>query len=70
VQTPRLPFCREQQRSRRTVAEPTAAFGPPGSTGEENISVIAAPIAPGFRCWPLLSEASQCSPHCQPWSLK
>ena len=31
------------------MAEPTAAFGPAGSTGEENVSVIAAPIGPGFR---------------------
>jgi hypothetical protein len=39
-----------QQRARaaRSVAEPTVAFGPPGTSGEENISVIAAPIAPGF----------------------
>ncbi|KAG1660031.1 hypothetical protein FOA52_010016 [Chlamydomonas sp. UWO 241] len=32
----------------RQVAEPVAAFGPPGSTGEENISVISATIMPGF----------------------
>ncbi|KAK9814060.1 hypothetical protein WJX72_000166 [[Myrmecia] bisecta] len=36
-------------RQRRSVAEPTAAFGPAGSTGEENISVIVAPIREGFR---------------------
>ena len=36
-------------RQRRTVAEPEAAYGPPGSTGEENISVVVAPIQPGFR---------------------
>ncbi|GAX76730.1 hypothetical protein CEUSTIGMA_g4177.t1 [Chlamydomonas eustigma] len=30
------------------VAEPSAAFGPPGSTGEKNVSIIAAPIMPGF----------------------
>lgn len=29
-------------------AEPTAAFGPAGSTGEENISVVVAPIRDGF----------------------
>jgi hypothetical protein len=28
--------------------EPAAAFGPPGSTGEENVSVVVAPIEPGF----------------------
>ncbi|GLI62450.1 hypothetical protein VaNZ11_005080 [Volvox africanus] len=31
-----------------SVAEPVAAFGPPGTTGEENVSIIVAPIAPGF----------------------
>ncbi len=36
-------------RQKRTVAEPEAAYGPPGSTGEENISVVAAPIQPGFK---------------------
>lgn len=34
---------------RRDTAEPTAAFGPPGSSGEDNISVIVAPIPQGFR---------------------
>ena len=29
---------------RRTVAEPGAAFGPPGGSGEESISVVAAPL--------------------------
>lgn len=36
-------------RSKRAVAEPEAAFGPPGSSGEENISVVVAPIQTGFR---------------------
>ncbi|KAL3134028.1 Thylakoid-anchored PsbP-like protein [Trebouxia sp. C0010 RCD-2024] len=36
-------------RSRKSVAEPEAAFGPPGSSGEENISVVVAPIQTGFR---------------------
>ena len=36
-------------RQRRVVAEPEAAFGPPGSTGEENMSVVVAPIQPGFK---------------------
>lgn len=40
-----VPSCRQK----RTVAEPEAAYGPPGSTGEENISVVAAPIQPGFK---------------------
>ena len=30
------------------IAEPQAAFGPRGSTGETNVSVIAAPIQRGF----------------------
>ena len=33
---------------RRQIAEPIAAFGPAGSTGELNISVIVAPIQEGF----------------------
>lgn len=36
-------------RPQRKVAEPTAAFGPAGSTGEENLSVVVAPITPGFE---------------------
>ncbi len=36
-----------QQRRRRDATEPTAAYGPAGSTGEENLSVVVAPIAPG-----------------------
>jgi len=31
------------------IAEPQAAFGPRGGSGETNVSVIAAPIQPGFR---------------------
>ncbi|KAK9830941.1 hypothetical protein WJX81_008357 [Elliptochloris bilobata] len=30
---------------RREVAEPGAAYGPPGGSGEESISVVAAPLA-------------------------
>ena len=33
---------------RREVAEPVAAYGPAGSTGEQNLSVICAPIRPDF----------------------
>ena len=36
-------------RQRRSVAEPEAAYGPPGSSGEENISVVVAPIQTGFK---------------------
>lgn len=42
------PALRENQAERR-VAEPQIAYGPPGSTGEENVSIIAAPIAAGFK---------------------
>ena len=31
------------------MAEPVAAFGPPGSTGELNVSAIVAPIQQGFQ---------------------
>ena len=31
------------------MAEPVAAYGPAGSTGEENISVICAPIRDSFQ---------------------
>ncbi|GMH38291.1 hypothetical protein BSKO_06175 [Bryopsis sp. KO-2023] len=41
-----LPSIREKRK--RTSLEPVAAFGPPGTTGEENVSVVVAPIAPGF----------------------
>eukprot|EP00887_Chlorella_sp_A99_P007368 scaffold2.g7368.t1 len=34
---------------RQAQYEPVAGFGPPGGTGEENVSVIVAPIQPGFR---------------------
>lgn len=36
-------------RSNKAVAEPEAAYGPPGSSGEENISVVVAPIQTGFK---------------------
>eukprot|EP00879_Flechtneria_rotunda_P006547 GHRR01006880.1.p1 GENE.GHRR01006880.1~~GHRR01006880.1.p1 ORF type:complete len:308 (+),score=105.40 GHRR01006880.1:460-1383(+) len=37
------------KQQRRQVVEPSAAFGPAGSSGEENISVIVAPIFEGFK---------------------
>lgn len=33
----------------RRVAEPQVAYGPPGTSGEENVSIIAAPIQSPFR---------------------
>lgn len=46
-----LPPIRQNARPKgmRTKYDPSAAFGPPGSTGEDNISVIIAPIQDGFR---------------------
>lgn len=43
-----LPPLRAPRRIRSDVPEPAAAFGPAGSTGEDNISVIVAPIREGF----------------------
>eukprot|EP00197_Chlamydomonas_leiostraca_P003089 CAMPEP_0202869636 /NCGR_PEP_ID=MMETSP1391-20130828/12561_1 /ASSEMBLY_ACC=CAM_ASM_000867 /TAXON_ID=1034604 /ORGANISM="Chlamydomonas leiostraca, Strain SAG 11-49" /LENGTH=320 /DNA_ID=CAMNT_0049549973 /DNA_START=13 /DNA_END=975 /DNA_ORIENTATION=- len=37
-----------QRRSRASVYEPVVAYGPAGSSGEENVSVVVAPIYPGF----------------------
>lgn len=36
------------RRRRRSVNEPVVAFGPPGSTGELNVSVIVSPVTPDF----------------------
>ncbi|XP_010464065.1 PREDICTED: psbP domain-containing protein 7, chloroplastic [Camelina sativa] len=33
---------------RKNVNEPVVAFGPPGSTGELNVSVIVSPVSPSF----------------------
>ncbi|KAJ1387425.1 PsbP family [Sesbania bispinosa] len=35
-------------RTRSNVTEPVAAFGPPGSNGELNVSVIVSPVAQDF----------------------
>ncbi|PSC71251.1 glycolate oxidase [Micractinium conductrix] len=43
------PSLRNERRRRAGGApEPSAAYGPPGSTGETNISVVVAPIRDGF----------------------
>ncbi|KAI8475904.1 MAG: thylakoid-anchored PsbP-like protein [Monoraphidium minutum] len=39
---------RTERRRARAALDPVAAFGPAGGTGEENVSVICGPIAPGF----------------------
>lgn len=46
----------DQQRRSRAV-EPSAAFGPMGSTGEENVSIVVAPIYAGFALSQLGSPA-------------
>lgn len=44
------PSLRAARRVRAQEApEPSAGFGPPGGTGEDNISAIVAPIREGFR---------------------
>jgi hypothetical protein len=35
-------------RPRSNVTEPVVAFGPPGSNGELNVSVIVSPVAKDF----------------------
>jgi len=42
------PPLKNRKRASGPGDEPVAAYGPPGSTGELNVSVIAAPIEPGF----------------------
>lgn len=46
------------------MSEPQVAYGPPGTSGEENVSIIAAPIQSPFRhsTQPssLFSTAKQC----------
>ncbi|CAH8259436.1 unnamed protein product [Arabidopsis lyrata] len=41
-----LPPARNSRR--KNVNEPVVAFGPPGSTGELNVSVIVSPVSPSF----------------------
>lgn len=42
----RNPLLRNQKR--KNVNEPVVAFGPPGSTGELNVSVIVSPVPLDF----------------------
>ncbi|CAK9874901.1 unnamed protein product [Sphagnum jensenii] len=37
----------QQQQNRRSI-DPVVAFGPPGSNGELNVSIVVAPTLPGF----------------------
>lgn len=41
----------ERAARSRAVVQPSIAFGPPGGTGVDNISIITAP-SPGLRCVP------------------
>lgn len=43
-----LPPLQDRVRQRQTVREPIVAFGPPGSNGELNVSVIVAPVPTNF----------------------
>ncbi|KAJ9516155.1 hypothetical protein QJQ45_024587 [Haematococcus lacustris] len=44
-----MPPLARPPRQRPNVYEPVAAYGPAGSSGEENVSVIVAPIFEGFN---------------------
>lgn len=43
------PIQGERQRNQRRSSDPIVAFGPPGTEGELNVSVVVAPVFPGFR---------------------
>ncbi|KAH9620630.1 hypothetical protein KSS87_011813 [Heliosperma pusillum] len=43
------PSLNSSNRRKRNVNEPVVAFGPPGSTGELNVSVIVSPVPLDFR---------------------
>lgn len=44
-----LPALQGNARPRKAVTEPIVAFGPPGSDGSLNVSVVVAPVYSGFR---------------------
>ncbi|KAL3686876.1 hypothetical protein R1sor_013185 [Riccia sorocarpa] len=43
-----LPPIRGGGSRRRSSSDPIVAFGPPGTEGEQNVSVVVAPVFPGF----------------------
>ncbi|RVW20189.1 PsbP domain-containing protein 7, chloroplastic [Vitis vinifera] len=43
-----LNITKSSDRHRRSISEPVVAFGPPGSTGELNVSVIVSPVSLDF----------------------
>lgn len=42
------PALNSSEKRRRNVNEPVIAFGPPGSSGELNVSVIVSPVPIDF----------------------
>lgn len=42
------PALNRKETRRRNVNEPVVAFGPPGSSGELNVSVIVSPVPVDF----------------------
>ena len=47
-----LPALRQQTGRKPRPTEPVVAFGPPGTLGELNVSVVVAPVADGFTYKP------------------
>ncbi|EEF49862.1 conserved hypothetical protein [Ricinus communis] len=45
---PPLNNAKSSDRRRKNINEPVVAFGPPGSSGELNVSVIVSPVPPDF----------------------
>ncbi|KAK7269347.1 hypothetical protein RIF29_22072 [Crotalaria pallida] len=43
------PPINDNVRRRSNISEPVVAFGPPGSTGELNVSVIVSPVSQDFK---------------------
>ncbi|KAJ4823422.1 PsbP domain-containing protein 7, chloroplastic [Turnera subulata] len=48
IDPPPLNDAKSSNRPRKNVNEPVVAFGPPGSSGELNVSVIVSPVPPDF----------------------
>ncbi|XP_021742741.1 psbP domain-containing protein 7, chloroplastic-like [Chenopodium quinoa] len=50
------PPLNSDKRSKRNVNESVIAFGPPGSAGEFNVSVIVSSVSPDLRCEGYIAE--------------
>ncbi|KAG2695590.1 hypothetical protein I3843_07G019600 [Carya illinoinensis] len=48
LDTPTIVNTTKSNNRRRSVSEPVVAFGPPGTTGELNVSVIVSPVPQDF----------------------